>query len=460
MNNIVHNVTTEATIYFANGTSFSVPMSDPLQQGLSNYCTSISIKEQLYSQNNNNVVGNVCANTLSMKLISKDGLLISSNDQSTYYGYMNNTAYIDVAVTGDDNVRTVLGRYFVEAWENGVTASTANEVNISAVDLLGKIKNISLRKIRLQRNLSIQTYLKSILDKLNSELPSTMQIQYNLSDLNIFHNSGYNWQLLYNNIDRDTFENVLNNIAQNTLSHLWIDRNRYFKTDWLLDDSQEQHVCDVSGSTNVLDYGTNIADTSKASGIEVTYIDNVSYNDKELASIKDYSLNSGVNQINNANLNSDKILSVNTIETINQTGTSKCVSFFNYKNSIDLKILSTASSVADIKIWGTVINEITNIVTMYKSNSDKNNIIQIDNRILRKELIQTYATGLLNLISLDNANIYVEGFINPQVKIGDMVSVVGSKLGIDADYKVIGVELTLGTSYRCRLQLLRTFEVE
>jgi hypothetical protein len=354
----------------------------------------------------------------------------------------------------------VLGRYFVEAWENGVTASTANEVNISAVDLLGKIKNISLRKIRLQRNLSIQTYLKSILDKLNSELPSTMQIRYNLNDLNIFHNSGYNWQLWYNNIDRDTFENVLNNIAQNTLSHLWIDRNRYFKTDWLLDDSQEQPVCDVSGSTNVLDYGTNIADTSKASGIEVTYIDNVSYNDKELASIKDYSLNSGVNQINNANLNSDKILSVNTIETINQTGTSKCVSFFNYKNSIDLKILSTASSVADIKIWGTVINEITNLVTMYKSNSDKNNIIQIDNRILRKELIQTYATGLLNLISLDNANIYVEGFINPQVKIGDMVSVVGYKLGIDADYKVIGVELTLGTSYRCRLQLLRTFEVE
>lgn len=457
MNSIVHNVKTTVVITFNNGQTYNLPMSDPLSQGLNNYCTSISLKEQMYTKNNNNIIGNVCANTLSLKIISKDGLLISSNESSDYFGYMDQTAYIDVTCVGDDDVSTYMGRYYVDAWENGVTSSTANEVSISAIDVLGKIKNIALRKIRLQRKLDVNTYLVSILDKLNSSLPSEMRVLYNVQDLDIFKNSGYNWQLWYNNIDRDSFENILNNIAQNTLSNLWIDRNRYFKTDWLLDDSQEVSVCDLSGAVNILDYGTNLGDTDKASGVEVTYIDNVSYEDKELASINNYPLTQGLNVLENVNLNSDKILNINTIEIICDAGSAYCTSFFNYKNSIDFNIVSTQQTSCNIKIWGTVINEITNTVTDYLDNNNKNNLISIDNRILRKELISTYKDGLLDLISYRNSNIYAEGFINPQIKLGDLVKMTGNKLGIDSYYKVIGLDFKLGTNYRCKATLLKTF---
>lgn len=460
MENTIHNVETSIVIHFSDGRNFNLPMADSSQQDLDNYCTSIKLKEQLYTQNNNNVIGNVSANTLSLTIQSKNSLLISSNTSSTYYGLMNDSAYISVQCTGEDDVTTNMGLYYVDTWENGVTASTANEVSINAINLLGKLKNIPLRKIRLQRDLRISDYLKSILDKLNSTLPSHMQINYNLSDLNIFGNSGYNYQLWFNNIDRDSFENILNNIAQNTLSHLWIDRNNYFKTDWLLDDTSETTIADFSGSLNVLDYGTQLADTSNASGVEVTYIDNVSYEDRELATLENFSLNLGVNNIENISLNSDKVLSINTVEITCALGDAYVVSLFNYKNTADLKIWSSQYTTATIKIFGTVINENTNLITLYKNNNNKNNLIELKNNILRKELINAYAGGLLSLISIRDNCIYVEGFINPQLKIGDMVNITGTKLGISGAYKIIGMDFTLGTNYRCVVTLIKTFNNE
>lgn len=457
MENTIHNVETSIVIHFSDGRTFNLPMADPNQIDLNNYCTSARLKEQLYTQNNNNIIGNVSANTLSLTIQSKDGLLISSNTSSTYYGLMNESAYISIQCTGEDDVTTNMGLYYVDTWENGVTASTANEVSINAINLLGKLKNIPLRKIRLQRDLSISDYLQSILDKLNSTLPSNMQINYNLSDLNIFGNSGYNYQLWFNNIDRDTFENILNNIAQNTLSHLWIDRNNYFKTDWLIDDTSETTIADLSGSLNVLDYGTQLADTSNASGVEVTYIDNVSYEDKELANIDNYELKYGLNNLENINLNSDKVLSINTIEITCSIGDAYVVSLFNYKNTADIKIWSSQNSSASIKIFGTIIKETTNINTLYKDQNSKSNIIVLDNKILKKELISTFTQGLLNLTSIRNNCIYVEGFINPQLKIGDSVDITGTKLGISGTYKIIGMDFTLGTNYRCKVDLIKTF---
>lgn len=454
MVNIVHSVETEAIITFNNGSTYNIPMADPNADGLDNYCTSIKLKEQLYSTNNNNIIGNVCGNTLSLKIQSKDGLLISSNTSSIYHGMMNNTAFIDINCTGDDGVTTYMGRYYVDAWENGVTAATANEVTITCVDLLSRVKNIPLKDLRLKRKLTVREYFSNILNKLNSQLSSDMHINFMTPGADIFNN--VDWALWYNNIDRDSFENILNSIAQNTLTHIWIDRGRWLQTDWLLNDSQESPVVTLSGSVNLLDYGTNLADDSKASGVTVNYIENVSYEDKELASISNYNLSAGTNHLSGVKLNTDKILSINTIEIICADGYAFNKQFTNYKDSIDIDIYSTEATTADIKIWGTVINEIKTSQTRYISNDDKSNIIELNNNILRASLIGDYLGGLVNLISYNNSNIYVEGFINPQLKIGDMVTVVGSKLGINNNYKVIGLEFTLGTNYRCKATLLRT----
>lgn len=454
MQALIHSVTTEAVITFKDGSTYNIPMADPDQLGLDNYCTSIKLKEQLYSTNNNNIVGNICGNTLSLTIQSKDGLLISSNTSSIYHGLMNNTAFIDINCTGEDDVRVYMGRYYVDAWENGVTAATANQVTITAVDLMSRVKNIPLKDLRLKRKMTVREYFSNILNKLNSQLSSDMHVNFNTPGSDIFNN--VDWALWYNNIDRDSFENILNSIAQNTLTHIWIDRGRWLQTDWLLNDTQESPVCTLSGTVNVLDYGTNLADDSKASGITVNYIENVSYEDKELATINDYDLAAGSNHLSNVKLNTDKILSINTIEIICENGFAFNKSFSNYKDSIDIDIYSTVATKANIKIWGTVINEIKTSTSRYIDNDNKSDVVELNNNILRASLIGVYVDGLVNLISYSNSNIYVEGFLNPQLKIGDMVTVVGSKLGINNNYKIISLEFTLGSNYRCKATLLRT----
>ena len=200
----VKTVETFIKIIFKDGQEYNLPLVNVnyMTDNLVNYGTSVKINEQLYSTSGNNIVGNVCSNSLAIELVSNDKLLISSNEQSPYFGLMNDTAIIDVSVRVEgEETDTFMGRYFVSAWETGTSNSNANKVSISCVDLLSKIRHISLDKIRSYRNMSVCDYLKKVIDELNKNLPESMQILYDEEDLNIYKNSKYEWQIYFNNID-------------------------------------------------------------------------------------------------------------------------------------------------------------------------------------------------------------------------------------------------------------------
>lgn len=459
MNTKVANVKTTLVFTFKDGQTYELPLVDKNKTGLQTYGTSVKLKEHLYASSGKNIVGNICCNSLAIELISKDKLLISSNEESIYYGLMNDTAVVDVFCSVEDAVTEFMGRYFVSTWENGTTNSTANNVSISCVDLLSKIKNISLGKIRLKRNLDFNNYLKTIIDTLNKQLPVTMQIIYTDDDLKLFKNSEYDWQMYFNNIDRTDVETIFNTIAQNTISYIWIDRDQHLKTDHLLDDSVDEAVSTLSGNINLFGYGSQSGDIDNYSGVAVTYISNIAYEDKQLLQIKDYDLYKGTNEITNARLNNDKVCNVHHIEIECETGTAICVSFDNYKNSIDMIIEATNKTKATITVFGTIINETTDTLTMYKDDNNKSTLIEIENKLLRKEIINSYTTGLVQLMSMKNNRLYAEGYINPRIRLADLVYVKGVRLGVDAYYKVTGLEFTLGTNYRCKATLLRTIAI-
>lgn len=454
----VYDVKTNITIYFKNNTSYNLPLLDNNNNNLTTYCKSIKITEQLYNNNNNNIVGNISGNNLVLQVTSMDKLLVSTNEQSAYFGYMDDTAYIDVTCTYN-NIEVSMGRYYVTSWENGTSSKDYNDITITCTNLLGKIKNISLRKMRLTRNISVTNYLVYVINILNNQLPASMQINYNLNDLKIFKNSSYTWQLIFNNIDRDTLEATLNSIAQNTLSHIWIDRLNYLKTDWLCDDAGDTPVTQLNSTVNILDYGTDLSEINKASGVGVTYVENTSYEDKELLNISEYELIIGNNIIENLILNSNKIYNISDIEIICESGYAYCTSIFSYKNTLDLTIIASTSTICSIKVYGTVINEATNNLVKYKDNNYKSSTINIVNNILRKEIIPTFVDGVVHIASLKNSKVYATGWINPEVKLGDIVKLQGSNMGVDNLYKVIGLEFTLGLNYRVKASLLRTFDI-
>lgn len=461
MNDIVKNVKTKIKFTFNNGETYELPLVGVKNTDLTTYGTSISIKEKLYEPDSNNLIGNISCNSMSIELVSKDKLLISSNKNSKYYGMMNNTAIVDVYCTAvdDDNNEIYMGRYFVDSWENGTSNSNIYEVSISCVDLLNKIKNISLTDVELKRNITFKEYMITIIKKLNKQLPDSMKIKYNEEDLDIFNSSTHDWTMYYNNIDRDNIEAVFNAISKASISYLWINRAGYFKTDCLLDDNESEAVSSISGLTNLLSYEVQNGDIYNYSGLIVKYISSMSYEDCEVLNLDKFQLCAGINTIETT-LNSNKVINIHNIEiriNDNPTESAKCISFQYYKNNIKMNIVSTVGTTdASIIIYGTKVNETYNNLTKYKDENNTSSTLEVENYILRKEDIETYTDGMLQLMSMENGMIVATGFINPAIELDNIVMIIGKSLEIEGYYKVIGLEYTLGTNYRCKITLIKT----
>lgn len=461
MNITVKSVKTTAKIIFGNGEEYIIPFvnRNSAVNDLKNYGDNCTLKRSLYKGTNTNVIGNICCSSLSIEGRSYDKLLITSNEKSKYYKYMNNTAKIEVNCTGDDGIETMMGTYYVDTWECGTTNNNYDSFYISCVDLLSKIKNISLKKVRLRQKMKFSDYIILVIDKLNTYLSDDMKVKYTKQTLQKMDNL-YNddWSMYYNNIDRDNIESIFNTLAQNTLSYIWIDRNNYLQVDSLIDDNVVESVCTLSGLDNLFSYEIQQGDIGSYSGLSVEYISGISYKDAQLLQLKDYQLYVGKNNIT-GNLNTDKAIKINLIEIVCDDGTKAvCTGFFNYKNEIDMTIRSSNNTTASITVYGQVIDETYDTKISYKNNNIKNNLLEVKNNLLRADDIDTYALNFLRLISMENSLVVAEGYINPQLDLSNIVAVIGKRLAINNYYKVVDLEFKLGTNYRCKATLMKTIE--
>lgn len=463
MIDVVHNVKAKIKIKFNNGAEYTVPMSND-NESLDNYCRQLDIDEQLYQRSTSNIIGNVCGNTLSIELTSKNKLLVPNYSSSAYYGYMDDTATIDLTlyVIEQGVQETVfMGTYFVTSWEGGTSSSQDGEVSITAVDLFSKIKNMTLKDIHVQRNLSFSTYITTLVGIINNRLANNMHIKLDDNSVDIYKNSSYNWQMEINNFDMDSIESLFNNIAKDSIAYIWIDRDMYLRTDHLLDDTIEESVSELNGSKNLLTYSVKNGDIDKYRGVNVKYINNISYASGEILNISNVQLNKGINTLSEQKLSKNNISSVDLIEVICETGEANSLGFDLYRDTINLKVISSTKTIACIKVYGTYIVEDYAYIERYKDSGDKNSVIEIENRSLRKELINTYADGLITLMDMKDNEVEASGFINPGIRLADTVRFVGSKFMIDSYYKVVGLKFSISSgNYKCDAKLVKVIETQ
>lgn len=455
---VVHNVKADIKIKFRNGAEYTVPVSDGTTS-LNNYCRSLDIDEQLYQRSSSNIVGNVCGNTLSLELTSKDKSLVPNFVLSQYYGYMDDTATIDVTlhVNEQDTQEDVfMGTYYVTSWEGGTSSDQDGEISISAVDLFSKIKNMTLKDIHVQRNLSFESYMRTLVRIINNRIPNNMQIQLDEDSVNIYKNSSYDWQICVNNFSLDSIEDLFNNIAKDSIAYIWIDRDNYLRTDHLLDDTIEESVSVLSGSTNLLSYNVKAGDIDKYHGVTVKYINNISYVSGEILSVSNVQLNKGINTLLDQSLSQDNIFSVDLIEVICETGEANSLWFDLYKDTMNLRIFSDTKTICQIKVYGTYIVEDYAYISRYKDSGDQNSVIEVENRSLRSELINTYADGLISLMDMKDTEAEVTGFISPAIRLSDTVKFIGKKFNIDDYYKVTGLKFSISSAnYSCTAKLIK-----
>lgn len=460
---VVHNVKAEIKIKFNNGSEYTVPVSNG-KDSLDNYCRQLNIDEQLYQRSSSNIIGSVCGNTLSIELTSKNKLLVPNYNSSTYYGYMDDTATIDVTlyvVEQGKQEKVFMGTYFVTSWEGGTSSSQDGEVSITAVDLFSKIKNMALKDVHVQRNLSFSTYLTTLVGVINNRLTNNMHIKLDDNSVEIYRNSSYDWQMEINNFDLDSIEKLFNNIANDSISYIWIDRDMYLRTDHLLDDTIGESVAELNGSKNLLTYSVKTGDIDKYRGVNVKYINNVSYASGEILNISNVQLNKGLNTLSEQKLSKSNISNVDLIEIICETGEANSLGFDLYKDTMNLNVYSDTKTIACIKVYGTYIVEDYAYIERYKNSGDKNSVIEVENRSLRKELINTYADGLINLMDMKDNEVECSGFINPGIRLADTVRFIGSKFMIDSYYKVIGLKFSVSSgNYNCDAQLIKVIETQ
>jgi hypothetical protein len=228
-----------------------------------------------------------------------------------------------------------------------------------------------------------------------------------------------------------------------------------------MDTDESEEVTPLSGLQNIVSYNVDNGDIYNYAGVKVKYIESLNYEYGLIGSLSGISLNKGSNSIS-VNLDSDKVINIAHIEVLTNNSISGAlnINYFTYnKNDVTIEIKSdNIVESVDINIYGTTIIENINYTSGYKNGYTSGSLIEIENNLLRKESIYTYRNALLQLMTLDNNNIVVEGYINPAVKIGDKVSMYGKSLGINGIYRVLSLEYSLGTNYNCRATLIRTVD--
>jgi hypothetical protein len=183
----------------------------------------------------------------------------------------------------------------------------------------------------------------------------------------------------------------------------------------------------------------------------------VSYEDKEVLALKEYSLQSGLNVIK-ANLNTKKC--VNVYNIITTSNNAIITTFYSFRDTIEINVIASSPVTVDIYAYGTVINETYS--TYVDSGYTSGDILDIKNDIMAgASNIEAYTDKYGELIRLSNGQLNADGWFNPSLILGNIVTANAPSLYIsNTKYKIIGIDITFGTSYRSKLSLIRTVEAE
>ena len=456
MTDLIERVKCSVIITLNNGTEIDISLSTVGEKtNLTNYITDINIDESTNTQNNN-PVGVVSSNTLKLVLNSMDRSLFPENVNSKYYGLMNNTATVKVTLEDVDGT-VEFNTFYVSNWKSNITSQRPNNVIIECTDLLSIINKNSVPSGVITQNLSTKEAFIYMINKLNEQLESKYKVQYDENDI-IFNAFD---KIEYDNLDTGSMGDWLNTISQCTITNIYIDRNNKMKTDYCLDDTTTESVCNLSDKINITNVSVDTGGLVNYTGVKTSYITNTINNMGKLTTISNQVVKPGKNLFDNINLGS-KVFRINAVRLISDESSALKLTRLEYdkricnievENSTDVDINCT------IEIYGQSLKENTLSVTKNKNSS--NEILSVTNKLILPEYVELYTDNLLSLVGMKNSSISVTGFFNPRIKLGDIVYVdVEKSINTKGYYKVIGLKWKISNTIKCTAKLIKTIVKE
>lgn len=429
----------------SNGTQFTLNDSSSLNQ--TNYLSSIKLSES-FSADQNIPVGVNTSNVLDLVIVSTNHALIPENENSTYYGYMNNSAIIEIYVTeGEDEI--YFGKYYVDKWKSNITSDTPNNVVISATNLMGIIAKQDVPDVEINTGMMIKDYLEELVYELNQVLPNNKQIS---SDSDSFNFDAFP-VMQFSNINTDSVGDCLNGISQCTLTNIYIDRNGKIGTDYNCDDQYDEteYYFDVmtsaqTGTGSLVDYD----------GVKVNYSAGNILDVEQLASLYDQDALEGETEFDNINLG-DAVYKINSID-VTTDDNSNFIELVDAKYNKD-KMRVTVNSQYPTKVNIVVKGQrLDNTTLVFETTGD--NKLEITNRIIPALYIPKWAGNLQQLMQFKANSMSVQGYFNPRIKLGDVVYInCDNAMSISGYYKINRLDWDFGQYGKCTMYLIKTFEV-
>lgn len=440
------------TLNDENNTEIDISLNNvENKNNITNYVTSIDIDESTNAQNNN-PVGVVSANTLKIVLNSNDRSLFPENNQSPYYGFMNNTATIRVTLTdvdGEVNFNT----YYISKWNSNINSNNPNQVIIEATDLLAIINKNSVPSGTItNRDMTTKESFIFMLNNLNNNLDLKYKLQYDESDINF---SDFD-KIEYDNIEAGNMSDWLNTVSQCTLTNIYIARDNKLKTDNCLDDKATESVGNLSDKVNITNASVDTGGLVNYTGVKINYITNTINPMAELTTVSNQLVKPGVNVFDDIDL-SNKVFTINAVRLISNTSQALKLTKLVYdkrKCNIEIENTTTENITCSIVIYGQSFKE--NKLSVLKTKGSTNEILEVTNKLLLPNYADKYANNLLKLVGLRNSSLSLTGFFNPRLKLGDTIYVdVDKSIKTSGYYKIIGLHWKISNTIKCTAKVIK-----
>lgn len=455
MTPLIETVEAKVNIILNNGTVIDISL-DTLGElkKITNYVTNINIKESA-SASNQNPVGVVCSNTMTINLKSNDLSLIPDNELSPYFGYMDNTAI--VRITLSDNDSTELGDvsfndFFVSSWDSNITSQDPYAVIIEATDLLSIINKNDVPSSELIKNASTNQVYLDFITKLNSTLAKKFQVKYKPADIDFSEFP----KIEMTNFEADNVGTWQNILSQSTLTNIYYTRENTLKTQYCLDENVKSSVCDLSDTVNILSASIDKGGLVGYSGVKVNYSTNTINNTSELTNLTGQTLTPGDNTFDNIDLGY-KIYKINQVIVSCEEPIQLQIKSITYSKSTASIVINNPTQdniTCSILIYGQTIKENKQYIKIYRETNSSGEVLEVTNSILPIDSIKKFANNLLKLISIRSNSLIVEGFFNPRLKLGDIVYVdVEKSINTKGYYRIIELDWKIAMTIKCQAKL-------
>lgn len=438
----------ELTFELRNGLNFSLNTSDEINR--KNYVNAVKVHEQL-SGNTDMPVGVVSSRVLDITLTSNDNELVPENESSSFYGYLDNTVKVHIKIYKDNN-ETSFGTFYVDTWRSNITDRTPNQVVIEATCIMSKIMKMDVPLTDISNIDNFADYLLELFDAINIELNDTLGDTVRLNEDLI--NFGAFPSMQYACLKMDDMGTLLNDIAQSTLTNIFIDRQGYLRTDFCCDDSAQdgQYLLSIMTSAQVGEDNSTSFDGIKAKYSKYTISDIHS-----IASVNDEVITSGDNEITDISLG-DNVYKINAIEVVaKQYNTIVSVNRAVYnKSKMNLYLNSDGDTLANINIYAQDITGTELIREIGGSNK-----LDVSNTVLDWNYIDKYLELLLQLISIKNNMLTVSGYFTPELELSDTVYIdCNGAMNVGGYYKIQSLDWEFSTYPKCTVNGIKTFTLD